>query len=292
MFTIYNQLGKPLELISNLKTDKMIIIKKVPVKESAKSIDIKISKKLIFRTPVDLFNLKNKLDQAVNTESPVVVVDSSLSTIFNRSDFSPVILATGDAGKAIGVITLDIENKNIVGINDTQCFIFESICNKTELSLFVSINTPERPLIITLYDSNINKIVKYVFHNQNGRITLTTEISEVADMRMLKMKLKKRYNISKFRPAKPTYTILGLPNAKLPDIVGANLYNFIPIELVGDELNRKLNDLVVNKYSAVTIYTDKMTSTQISKALEKAKQFMLIVYSMDSEGKVKRHKVE
>lgn len=292
MFTIYNQLGKPLELISNLKTDKMIIIKKVPVKESAKSIDIKISKKLIFRTPVDLFNLKNKLDQAVNTESPVVVVDSSLSTIFNRSDFSPVILATGDAGKAIGVITLDIENKNIVGINDTQCFIFESICNKTELSLFVSINTPERPLIITLYDSNINKIVKYVFHNQNGRIALTTEISEVADMRMLKMKLKKRYNISKFRPAKPTYTILGLPNAKLPDIVGANLYNFIPIELVGDELNRKLNDLVVNKYSAVTIYTDKMTSTQISKALEKAKQFMLIVYSMDSEGKVKRHKVE
>ena len=43
MFTVYNELQKPIELISNLKTDKMVILKKVPVRENGRSIDIKMS---------------------------------------------------------------------------------------------------------------------------------------------------------------------------------------------------------------------------------------------------------
>lgn len=293
MFTVYNELQKPLELISNLKTDKMIILKKVPMRENGRSIDIKVSKKLIFKSPIDLVNLNKKLLGATNTEEPVVVINSSLSTIFNRADFTPFILCTkGPVEKAIGVITLDLDNKNIVGINDAQCFIFENICTRNELTLFVSINVESRPLIITLYDRELDKVVKYIFTNKDGAITLNKEIMDVADKRILHSKLKKRYTIPKFRPAKPTYTILGLPESKFPSMIKMELYNFIPVNLVGDEFTKALNNLVISKYSAVTIYIDGMSDIQIEKAIGKAKQFMKVVYTMDSKGKVRRHKLE
>lgn len=293
MFTVYNELQKPIELISNLKTDKMVILKKVPVRENGRSIDIKMSKKLIFKTPVDLVNLNRKLLKATNTKEPVVVIDAPLSTIFNRSDFTPFILCTkGSTEKAIGIITLDLNNKNLIGINDTQCFIFENLCTRNELSLFVSINDETRPLVVTLYDRIIDKAVKYIFSNENGAIVLKKEIMDVADRKLLNLKLRKRYTIPKFRPAKPTYTIIGLPDVKIPSIIREELYNYIPVSLVGDEFIKTLNNLVINKYSAITIYTEGMTDRQISKAIEKAKQFMMLVYTMDSTGKVRRHKLQ
>lgn len=293
MFTIYNELSKPLELISNLKTDKMIILKKVPLRENGRSIDIKMSKKMVFKSPIDLINLNKKLLSATLTKEPVVVIDTPLSTIFNRTDFTPFILSTkGTPEKAIGVITFDLNNKNIVGINDAQCFIFENICTRNELTLFVSINMENRPLIITLYDRITNKIVKYVFSNRDGAIVLSKEYSEVVDKKILKAKLSKRYTIPKFRPAKPTYTILGLPGSTFPSIINMQLYNFIPVSLVGDDFTNTLNNLVIDKYSAVTIYIDGMTDIQIEKAVAKAKEFMMLVYTMDSTGKVKRHKVQ
>lgn len=293
MFTIYNELQKPIELISNLKTDKMVILKKVPIRENGRSIDIKMSKKLIFKTPIDLVNLNKKLLRATNTKEPVVVIDVPLSTIFNRADFTPFILCTkGVTEKAIGLITLDLNNKNIVGINDTQCFIFENLCTRNELSLFVSINDETKPLVITLYDRTIDKVIKYIFTNVNGAISLKNETMIVADRRLLNIKLRKRYEIPKFRPAKPTYTILGLPDVEIPTIIKRELYNYVPVSLVGDDFVKELNNLVVNKYSAVTIYIEGMTDTQIQKAIEKAKQFMMLVYTMDSTGKVRRHKLQ
>lgn len=293
MFTIYNELQKPIELISNLKTDKMVILKKVPVKENGRSIDIKMSKKLIFKTPFDLVNLNKKLLRAVNTKEPVVVIQSPLSTIFNRADFTPFILCTQTATeKAIGLITLDLCNKNIVGINDTLCFIFENLCTMNELSLFVSINDETKPLVITLYDRVIDKIVKYIFTNDAGAITLKKETMDVSDRKILHAKLRKLYEIPKFRPAKPTYTILGLPGVEAPPIIKMELYNYVPVSLVGNDFIKALNNLIINKYSAVTIYTEGMTDTQIEKAIEKAKQFMMLVYTMDSTGKVRRHKVQ
>ena len=292
MFSIYNETDTSMELI-NLNTDKMVILKKpVVISEGySRSIDIKLSKKIIFNTPMDILKLQTKLNAATQTKEPQTVIDLELSTIFNRTDFSPFILCTKST-KAIGVISISLENRKIVGLNKTSCFIFENICTKKELSLFVSINNEESPLVITVYDKILDKVIKYVFSNTNGTITLNKEISDVVDRRMLNLKMKKKYTIGKFRPARSTYNILSLPNKEFPDVINRELYNITEFDSVSDTLDNICNSLIVNKVSAVTIYTEGMTQTQIDKSVEKVKNYMSIVYTMDKDAKIIRWKVK
>lgn len=292
MFSIYNETDTSMELI-NLNTDKMVILKKPVVISDgfSKSIDIKLSKKIIFNTPMDILKLQTRLSNAVNTEKPMSVIDLELSTIFNRTDFSPFILCTKST-KAIGIISINLTDRKIVGLNKTSCFIFENICTKKELSMFVSINSEESPLVITVYDRCIDKIIKYVFSNTNGAITLNKEYCEITDRKMLNLKMKKKYTIGKFRPARSTYNILSLPNRKFPEVINTDLYKITEFDSVNDTLDDICNNLIVNKVSAITIYTDGMTQTQIDKSVEKAKKYMSIVYTMDISGKIIRWKVK
>ena len=292
MFSIYNETETPMELI-NLNTDKMVILKKpVVISESYnKSIDIKLSKKIIFNTPMDILKLQTKLTKAIKTEVPETIIDLELSTIFNRTDFSPFILCT-KSNKAIGIISIDLENRKIIGLNKTACFIFEHICTKKELSIFASINTEDSPLVITVYDKTIDRVIKYIFSNREGSIVLTKELSEVTDRRMLNLKMKKKYTIGKFRPARSTYNILSLPNKEFPSVINTDLYNITEFDSVNGSLDDLCNNLIVNKVSAITIYTNGMTPTQIEKSVEKAKKYMSIVYTMDKDAKITRCKVK
>lgn len=291
MFSIYNETETPMELI-NLNTDKMVILKKpVVISEGySKSIDIKLSKKIVFNSPMDILKLQDKLSRTIRTEEPETVIEAELSTIFNRTDFSPFILST-KSNKMIGVISINLNNRKLIGINKTSCFIFESICTKKELSLFVSINTVESPLVITIYDKTIDKVIKYIFNNVNGQMVLTKEISSVTDRRMLNVKMKRKYTINKFRPARSTYNILALPNQKFPSVINTDVYNVTEFNNVDDTFDDICNNLIVNKVSAVTIYTEGMTQTQVDKAVERAKKYMAIVYTMDNNAKITRCKV-
>lgn len=292
MFSIYNETNTPMELI-NLNTDKMVILKKpVVINDNYnKSIDIKLSKKIIFNTPMDILKLQTKLASSINTKEPISIIDLELSTIFNRTDFSPFVLCT-KSDKAMGVISINLDNRKVIGLNKTACFIFEHICTKKELSLFVSINNEDSPLVITVYDKCIDKVIKYVFNNRGGKIVLSTDISEVTDRRMLNLKMKKKYTIGKFRPARSTYNVLSLPNKQFPEIINTDLYNIIEFDSVSDSLDEIYNNLVINKISAITIYTEGMTQTQVDKSVEKAEKYMSIVYTMNKDAKITRHKVK
>lgn len=291
MFTIYNETPNALELI-NLNTDKMVILKK-PIMISdkySKSIDIKLSKKIIFDNAIGVVKMHNKLNSMIMMSEPDIMIEQEVSTIFNRTDFSPFILST-KSDKAIGIISIDLTNKKLIGINKTSCFVFESIITKNELSLFVSINKIESPLVISIYDNSIDKVIKYTFSNVNGQILMNRSVSDVSDRKMLNIKLSNRYTITKFRPARSTYNILTISGVELPEIIKSGSYKITNFDAVNQSIDCVCNELVLSKVSAVTIYTEGLNPKELNKTIDRVCNYMNIVYLMDSNAKIKRQKL-
>lgn len=295
MLSVYNEFERPIELISNLKTDKLIILKRISGNPD-KVLDVRISKKLIIKTPADVDNLNQRLLNTSNMTEPLPILYLQLGTIFNRTEFAPVIINSNNkyetaSQKALLMLSIKLNGRKLFNIKNDYSFILDTLVTDKEVSIFVSINKKEYPFGVTLFNEETQMLEDYRFFNNNGGIRLIKDEKPVynKDFVTKRIELFERQGVKIFRPSKPTYLIFALEHMTLPKIIRTvDNYNIITVKTFDEEYENILSELITLNYNAVTIYTKGMTETQIKKFVDKAKTYMSIVYTMDENGSIEK----
>lgn len=308
MFTVYNETSEPINIIT-LSSESLFILKKFitkPCQSKAptafdKALDIRVSKRTIFKTPFELKRTKNKLEKLVNMKvgsKPESIIGTDLSIIFNRSEFNPfVIESSASKNKALGVLSIALsDRKKLVSFSTSNCFLLSNFKTATEFTTFLSINN-NSSFYVTVCDTDTFMLQTYKFTNNDGKIDLDIETKNVVDMEkqqnilneINKTKIMKMKN---YKPAKPTYNIIMRGNMEIPKIISQRKYqpNIVTYNSISN-LEDIIHEMYQNKVRAVTLYIPRdIPLSEFNKISELCTEKFNLVYSMynnDNENEVK-----
>lgn len=300
MFTVYNETKEPINVIS-LNSNNLFILKKFissrenkPNKHScntfAKSLDVRISKRTIFKNPFELKQTKNRLENLIEmkpTDNPKPIIESDLSIIFNRSEFNPFVIESSTSkNKALGILSISLsETKKLVSYSTSNCFLLSNFKTSTEFTTFISINN-NATFYVTVYNTKENVLYTYKFINCDGVIKLNVESKKVDSEskqsilnQINKTKISKMKN---YKPAKPTYNIIMRGEMEIPKIISQRKFqpNIISYNSI-DDLEVIINDLYLSKVRAVTLYIPRdIPLSEFNKVSELCSEKFNLVYCM------------
>lgn len=240
--------------------------------------------------------LENSIAQ-VNMTEPKVITDKNTTIIFSKKDFNPFITERPEHLKDILLLSLDLKGRKIIEISNENIFVLEGFILGGELSLIASLNNQENTLNIKLFDKVNNKIDVYTFGKSEDGFCVkqATEVPTGNEGTA-------EFMLKKFRPAKPTFTILtySQDSENLQPLVDANTHNIVEVSKKNmDEVVQSLHE---EKYKAVTLFvnsnefgdTEKKIYGALLKRLipfktEKSIRFK-VVYILLANGKVIKRK--
>lgn len=267
MIGIYNETTEKLD-IKNLN-GKVSRLGKTKVynrfgKDTFRSVGLVVNNG-VFKDKID------EVDQLLSKEycnmfDVSTLSDINTAVIFSQKDNNPyVAVAKRTTGvKDVLLISLRLQGKKIIDVYGVNCFNLEGYVWGGELTVIASLNNFDKELLIKLFDNETNEMVVYTFgrNEKECRFELDISRTEVSGEELTKCKsISFRFN--KFRPARPTHTVLvyGKDREQLSKIVNMddNRHNIVVISKSCD-INQAIKDLASNNVSAVTLFvnTDKI----------------------------------
>jgi hypothetical protein len=187
--------------------------------------------------------------------SATLLTNAKTTVIFNKKAFRPFISEHEDKLKDILLCSLNLKGKKVVAVDNNETFLLEYFIFSGELSFVVSFNCPQAKLTITLLEEDSRKLTTYTFQSNDGE---TPGIAvDIANNEILPE--DESYDLAKirrFRPARPTHTILVRPNDRelLESVVDTGYHNVVMV--TKDNLSKVVADLQAENYRAVTLFVD------------------------------------
>lgn len=169
---IYNETSIPFSLESG--SNNIGLIYKNLEKHKNDKIYKKRNHLLLKHEVIDTID-ENKLKEIVNTVEPVKIMDNSIKVHFCKKDLAPIIsIADEGAGNSANLLLASIKfspDKKIIGIENHKILLLNSMIFGNDFIFSASFTNQSRKLVINIYDSKENKLLKYIFEYKNNQIT-------------------------------------------------------------------------------------------------------------------------
>jgi len=291
MILMYNETRTP--WVVKVINDKAICLTKVKSYTRGEEI-VKRSAHIfsysnIFDVPEGV-SMEDITKKFVNMNDVKILMGKSSSVTFSKKDFNPFITASDYLLKDICLISIDLKGRKIINVSHEDIFILENFILGGELTMIASLNAFDSALKIKLWDSETNTVNVYTFTCE-GVVPCLVCSEEVP----LGNEEEYVLYLRKFRPGRPTHTILALEKdlAKVNKAVDPERYNIITI--TADNTDEILKPLILDNHKAITLFTGKQLTKHSDIRYRELANILFtnfnLFYELFDNGKVFKSKI-
>lgn len=200
-----------------------------------------------------------------NMKDIATISDKNSTIVFSKKDYNPFVTEKSQQLKDILLITLRLRGRKVIGISNDNTFILDGFIMGGELSLIASLNNFENSLSINLLNDATGEVTVYTFgRNVEGNVLCMDVATRKAEQTELEAE---RIKIKKFRPSRPTHTIIVYKKdlEQLQQVVDTKNHNVVEISKL--DMDKVIEELKDQKYKAVTLFVNTDEITGVTKKI-------------------------
>lgn len=240
-------------------------------------------------------NVETILSESISQTEVAEVFNHKSTIIFNKKAFRPFITDATEKTKDLLMVSINIKGQKLVALDNNETFFLEYFMFSGEFSFVASFNSPKAKLNITLLEESTRKVTTYSFFYEDPTAEeLELKVSITSDEMLPKDQPIELAVLKRFRPSRPTYTVLVHPTdlSKLKETIDVSYHNIVVVSK--ENFAERVKEIKEANYRAVTLFVNhgfsqskivELSHKYFFNKKELPKQFN-IVFVLHNDGRI------